>query len=398
MARVLFLCSNATHVAMFAPVAAELRRRGVEAHFLGLDEYYGGGAGEAARTQNLAIQYLRRRNGALRPNKFYGRSVLAIWRDVLSARGPVMQQLRHIGADVVVVGNDFGLIEKLVLSGARSLGLRRVLLQDGRLSAARPGEATLNGRLLRLAKSIISPILATLGLSYLAASNYGEGDLSIICATATRSASLLELRARHGVRVAVTGQPRYDGLAQALATPAEVRLAGRRVVMFTTPFEADRLGSRPQRAQETLAGEVAGIATELGGSFRLKTHPREDATRYAAFLCADAVVSTGRPADLLANAWVAVVGISTVIEEAARLRVPVIVPGQVVHGVRFQEQLPDAETYPRFETADDLRSILAQLSSADAWRAVIARQRQSVVGDAVGGRASHAVADAILAS
>lgn len=396
--RVLFICSNATHVATFAPVAAALVKRGAEPHFLGLDEYYGGGVQEAARARSLAIHSLPRANGSLGSNEFYGRDVIAIWADVLSARRQVSQQIQHIGAEVVVVGNDFGLIEKLVLDRARALGLRRVLLQDGRLSERRPEEATLSGRLFRFAKLIISPMLRAFRLSYLAASNYGEGDLTLICATSTRSAVLLELRARPGVRIAVTGQPRYDGLGQGPRMSAQARLAAQNVVMFTTPFEADRLGSDTQRAQEGVVNVVARVVREHGGIFRLKTHPREDVTRYGATLSGDAVVSVGRPGALLDDAWLAVIGISTVIEEAAMLCVPVIVPGQIVHGTRFQRQLPDQGTYPRFENADDLRRLLAELSEVDKWRATIDAQRESVLGDSVGGTASHAVAEAILTS
>jgi hypothetical protein len=295
----------------------------------------------------------------------------------------------------MVLGNFFGLLEKLFRARARGRGVRSVLVQDGRLGK-RPDDVG-RRRLLRLAKSSLSPFLRAMGLGYLAASEYGEGGSDVICAADVPSAQLLRARASPGTTVVVSGQPRYDRLRDVVPAPDDRRLAGRSVVMFTTPFHADRLGDDEQAAQEAFAAALAGLVRDRGGELVIRPHPRESADGYRSIPYV--AVSDEAPFSLLRKAWIAVIGISTVVEEAVLLGVPVIVPGVAVHSRRFEHRLPDPRWFPRVDTMARARALLAELAEASAWSAVAERQRRAMLGpDSAkrSGSAAKAIAEAII--
>ncbi|MEX0626926.1 MAG: hypothetical protein WD402_10295 [Chloroflexota bacterium] len=375
---VAFVCSNATHIHTFAPVIAKLSESGVHSTLLSLEEYYGGDLGAVAAAHGVRAVMVRRRSGPLVPNAFYARSVSAIWRDVLVARRDVAAVLDEISPAAVVVGNDFGLMEKVTLRVARQRGARRVLVQDGRLTARRPREDEPTRRLLRLAKSVLSPALRLLGLPELAASEYGQGDVDVICVTSRDSQLLLRQRARKGTHVVLTGQPRYASATHGRG--ASPGTEDNLVTMFTTPFAVDRLSKESQHRQVRLAADLSERLSAARVTFLVKPHPREDA---AAYRSAGLTTVDEMPAALLARSWVAIVGISTVIEEAALAGVPLIVPGRVVHGSRFDHQMPPADIYPWFESSAEACELLDGLRDPSAWQRLAERQRASVLGELV---------------
>lgn len=398
---VLFLCSNGTHLLTFTPVAAALGRRGVESRFLSLDAYYGQDAEATAARAGVTMLQLARRGGALAPGSFYSRSAVAAWRDVVVARRPVRATLRRVPAPAtVVLGNDFGLMEKLVLWHAKSLGMRTVLVQDGRLttqSRRRPG-GPIEQAMLR-SRRLASRVLRAAGLPYLAASEYGEGGAEIICAAGEAGRKILSARSR-GSRVVVTGQPRYDRLLHPMPAPA--RASGRlEVAAFPTPFAAAGLDDESQVRQQEMLAWLAEEVARCGGRTVVKPHPLESGSTYARVPLAEVVPAQTDPARLLAGCDVAVIGVSSLLEEAGLLTRPVIVPGARVHGRGFESLLPAATTYPRFESRADVARLLAQLSSAGERDALARRQSERVHADvrfSAAEPAGEAVADAILSS
>ena len=358
--RALFLCSNRTHVETFGPVIGAYRAAGGHPLLATLDEFYGQGAEPLAMQRGLALLYRSHRQGNA---QFYGRSPLAIWKDVLAARHWVSQLLKRASARVVVVGNDSGLIEKLVLTTAGARGMKRVLVQDGRLGEA-PRTDNLLNRLLKAAKVGLSYPLAVAGLPYLAASEYGAGPVDLVCASGRNGQTRIGQLAP-SVPVLLTGQPRYDRLRELADRGAESHAACRAAVtVFTTPFAVDRLGTGPQRAQEAMVAGLSHALMARGIRLVLKPHPREvlDGYRRAAPALE---IWTGDPAELLVQSFVAVIGISSVVEEAAILRCPVIVPGEFIHGGRFDAKLPPASVYPRFETTGEALALIRQIESGE---------------------------------
>lgn len=354
---VLFVCSNDTHVRTFAPVMGELAALGVESRLLSLDAYYCQGASAAAAELRLAAFPL----GTGRPlaaGEFYRRSPITVWRDVLAARPWIASALDQIEPTHVVVGNDFGLIEKLFIAVADRRGLLTILVQDGRLaSISRPESRRVASRARRWAKAVASSLFRKVGLGYLAASDYGEGGARLICVTGEAGREVVSPRLRRPAKVIVTGQPRYDRLRALDRSDEGDRV---HVVVFTTPFGAVGLDYGAQQRQEAMLKWVANVIADMGGELTVKPHPREPASIYDSIA---AVISepTADPAALLARSHFAVLGLSTLIEEAGLLGCPVVVPGVSVHGYAFRRVLPDADIYPRFETEAAFRRLAHQM-------------------------------------
>lgn len=395
--RVGVVCSNDTQVRMFAPVVEALRERRTTVALMSLDSFYGQGATGAAREFGLDVLEPAAAGGPDAQGGFYTRPVLRIWRDVINARPTIDRALGEMDVDRIVLGNDSGLIEKLVIamSFARSVG-RTILVQDGRLAEGRPKAAGLAGRLVRTAKRSLSRPLRWVGAPYLASSEYGEGGAAIICASGSRSARLLARRSRGTARVLVTGQPRYDRLVGMLRDRSAGSLSV--VAICTTPFRAAGLGSEPQRRQDEM---IEGLHRRLppnGMTVVVKPHPRESPEHYAA-LVGEANVYGGDPAAVLAEADVAIIGISTLVEEAAILGCPVLTPGTFLHGERFTSLLPDPDAFPAIDTLPAMETAILQLADAGRRIQLARRQQTAMVEEAAFSPehpAAEQVADAIL--
>jgi hypothetical protein len=367
---VTLVCSNDTHVDTFAPVVDELAARGLASHLVALDRWYRQGATARAAVRGIPITEMSPDAvESVDSRRFYARPTVAIWRDVIRARRPIRSHLEAIRPAAVVLGNDFGLLEKLVIDEARRHRVPTVLVQDGTLASGRPRPTDARLRARRLIRRTASPVLRLARVGFLASSDYGAGGVDAVCASGPAGARILERAGGGRSRVIVTGQPRYDRL------PVNGGVGGGGVAWFTTPFEAQNLGGDAQRRQRALIDEVAASLRALSVPLTLKLHPRERATEYGGVVAA---IATGVPSDTLVTADVAVVGISTVLDEAAILGVPVIVPGTRLHRGGLGSLLPPSEAYPRFDSGEAASRLVATLRDATVRGETVKRQ-QAVV-------------------
>lgn len=389
---VLFVCSSSTQVRMFLPVTSELAQVGVQSQFISLDQYYGQGATKAARLAGNRVVELRRAGGPLQ-HAFYRRTPLPIWLDALRAEPIAGHLIRTSHPRAVVLGNDFGLIEKAFIRGASRHQVRTVLVQDGKLGArTRPRQRSAAGRLRRWARSSASALLVRAGFSHLGSTEYGAGGADVICASGSKSAETMRLRAKPGTQIEVTGQPRYDtivGRARSRSPKARI------VAVITTPF-ADVLGDQvAQRRQDEVLEWVSRSAAAVGGTVTLKPHPREHTDRYTE--TRRVTVSWADPTQILEGAWFAIVGPSTVVEEAALSACPVISPAPELLGDVYSPFLPPSPPYPRFGSVAELQALMATLLSPEARRECVDAQRAYIAGDLlVVADASARVARAII--
>lgn len=387
----LFVCSTDIHVRMFAPVARVLDRKGWRSRFVSLDPLYHQAASAAAEALGLPILGV----GPGRPvgKPFHRRFPIAVWWDLLRSRQPISAFLAHETPDAIVVGNDSGLIERAWLGAARQRTVQRsVLVQDGRIGPRVIPRGRGAAFMVR-SRLTASRLLSSLGLEHLVTSDYGAGGTDVICASGPVSASLLRMRSRGRSEVRITGQPRYDGLYSTHESMLAVAVGP--VVFFTTPYQQAGFGPKAQESQERLVASVAEALEMVGIHFLVKPHPRESAGRYRT-LVGDAHVTSDPPQSLLRIARAAIVGFSTVIEEAAIVGCPVLVPssGAVEEAA---PTLASAHAYPRFRTVAEAVEICAGLGSVAASAAAVAAQRRWVQAEVEFGEflAAERVADAI---
>jgi hypothetical protein len=383
---------------MFAPVVRELRIRGADATILSLDRLYEQGASATAHSLDIPAVEAEVARASSPPGQFYRRSPLRVWRDVLKAKPGFSRTLKRLRPTAVVVGSDNGPVEHLIVHLSQRARIGTALVQDGRLGDRAPQRASTKDRIYQVAKRLISPPLGWVGFPYLGAAEYGTTGVDLVCATGPDSASLLARRAGSRSRVIVTGQPRYDRLVTLLSRRQALRKDAP-LIMFTTPFAQAGLGEAAQRAQEALVVDLATAMHRGGVPFLAKPHPREDEARYRELVGTDAVAPIDAdPATLLVDALAAVVGISTLIEEACILGCPVLIPGSVVHESRFGVLLPPSGTFPRFESGTEAATIIRGLGGINRAHMVAAQSEAATrwVSFSVDRPATGAVADALI--
>jgi hypothetical protein len=351
------------------PIARALSKHNIEMEIYTLDRWYRFGALQAAEGAGLHAAEIVPDKPAGK-GSFYRRSTFAIWWDVLRARRPIDAVVRD--ARLLLLANDFGLLEKVAIRAARNRAVPVALVQDGRLWSTLAPPPSFRMWLFALAKRLMSPPLRWAGFEYLAASKYGQGGTDIAFASGEHGAKVLR-RLSRGTKVVVTGQPKYDKL---VASRTASDPTGP-VIMFTTAFETEGLGSEVQRAQERFANALRDELRKRGIPFVVKPHPREDHNVYVQLLGASSVSFEPVP-ELLARSRAAVVGISTVIEEAGLLSCPVFVPGSIVHGSRFDAFLPPRHAYRRFESAASMAAAIAELSNQQGRQQMVSRQWDAV--------------------
>ncbi len=387
----MFVTSTEIQVATFGPVNDELQKRGISAAFLCLDAYYGWCSANAWQTRGVRSRILPARR-EIPAGSFYHRHALSVWRDVIAARRPVRLEFGHSHPSVVVLGNDRGLIEKLVVAEAHRRGIPVVLVQDGFISDEPAAER--RNIPYSVAKRVASRIVLAAGYPYLASTTYGLGKSDVMCATGEDSRRLLVRLGVPASRVVVTGQPRYDVLLG--REPAR----GQNVIFFSTPFVSAGLGNTAYEQQTTLVSALGKALQAADRRFVLKPHPREDARALSAGLSdARVAIADGPVLEILQQASVAIVGISSVLEEAVLMGVPVIVPGRVIYGDRFEKSLPPASAFPRFESAADGVRLLERLDDRGYRTELIERQARALYDRVMFGpnTASALVADVIAA-
>jgi hypothetical protein len=271
--------------------------------------------------------------------------------------------------------------------------MRTILVQDGQLFDQLPAPETFKGMAWRSSKGLASTLFRRVGLGSLAASRYGEGGADVICASGDDSAALLARRAGHRSKVVVTGQPRYDDLPARDPSPA--RWTGP-VVFFTTPYAHAGLEDHAQERQEALAVSLGAAFASAGWRFLVKPHPREEAWRYEQMIPNSATTRT--TPDLIAEASAAIVGPSTVAEEAAIIGCPVIVPSFSPAGHATSALLPNGNAYPRFRDASAAVTLVDRIASDAEWRQDLIAQQRALVRRRVltDGAAAPRVAEAIV--
>lgn len=200
--RVLFVPSNDTQSEMFLRICNELPS-GLSAEFLNLDEYYQQNSMTVLGESRFRVTSLETsvnvRINLVRPGRI-GKLIFT-----LSVRRPLFRLLQEIEPDILVVGNDSGLLEYLVVRWAHEQGKPSLLVQDGlRRQRKVPERLTPRKRFWRF--------LMRLARGYWQSEGYGHGGCTRIAVSGPATKEQLVQEGISDHRIIVTGQPRYDHL------------------------------------------------------------------------------------------------------------------------------------------------------------------------------------------
>lgn len=276
---VLFVCSNQNHVRIFSPVARILEREErISPQWIALDRYYNHEAEMVLREYGWTdYRLLPRPEGAFAtPWEGGARARMQV---LLQGRQAIRAHLRASPPNVVVLGNDLGILERLFIAQARPMGIPSLLVQDG-VIALRPMPVAQVSPSTRLVRAV----LVALGLRLTDPKPYGQNGADRIAVMGEAVAHWLVQQGVPKERIVSTGQPRYDvlyALRQGIAQPNGLESLhlplGQRIILFASqPYLRYGMFAEAE-AREIWRTVIAGIQG-LGAGYHLvaKLHPAED--------------------------------------------------------------------------------------------------------------------------
>jgi len=259
---------------MWANVARQLDadRGHLILELISLGAYYGrfSDKGESQRWQRTELA----RSGARKP--YWECNVLERAAAAWQAKGQIAKLIRARQPAVVLLGNDIGMIESLIIARARSIGAQTLLVQDGILGSHLRPRSTFRTMMARGVRALFG-----LGRGQV----YGSGGADLVAVMGKQARSLLVAGGVHEQRVNVTGQPRYDvfgpgstaidsagrRLRLNLGIPANARV----VAIFTQPMSRFRYMASAQ--WNVVLGEMLSLGGEPfdADAIVVKLHPAD---------------------------------------------------------------------------------------------------------------------------
>lgn len=289
---VLLVCSTATHVRMFLPVAQRVRESNGSPLWLSLDAYTAGGPGGGVRAAwqqegqpgplvELGLPYQRR--------AFY--DLPRIWRGIMAVLWiePALRRLLQRTSPVAcLLGNDQGLPERLLIAAARRIYCKTIVIQDGFLPV--------NCRRDYYAYApwpsrVVRACLTALAKSYLLSGPFGSAGADVVGVLSPFWRDLLVGQGVPASRVVVVGSTLYESIL-GRARSSDVSVEESRAMLglpkdkrvftfFTCNF---RRGLHDNISHQTQLREITAlyqILHKLGWFLLVKLHPADEPSDYA---------------------------------------------------------------------------------------------------------------------
>lgn len=406
--RVWFFASNFTHMSMWQSVIRALRNRSsaLKIDVISLALYYG---------QSTTAMY----------SNLYAEKIVVLKRqwstDIYWNAGLVNKAIMFFAAffavkalfskrqvNLVVLGNDIGLVERIIIKRATVLGIPTLLVQDGILRRK-------NRLPSRIERAIKSAWFSALGIS--GNRIYGLGRTTAVAVMGTYTYELLKELGRDPESIFITGQPRFDRYAQILADgilnsqlielrhKLDIPDGSKVVVFFSQPLISYKL--MEEEHWDHIVGSVLLAVQGLipNDCILVKLHPAEHLndfkTRYVVSLNElgqyGIVNDSFGLIDVLQVADVVIVYSSTVALEAILFDKPVIFFNP--YDFRDDYRLVDLGVAVHASTVDDLKRQLKLLSSDTSSREKMKLARAKAIAYHVGaldGSASRRTAEVAL--
>lgn len=299
---VLFVCSNENQSIIFLHVAKFLRDQGICVTFLSLDHYYNQHASKHPRQEDFPLYELK---SSLCSGNWYELPWSRREPIAFEARRELQALLVDIQPRCIVVGNDIGMLEQLVIRLATESSINTALVQDGLLETA----PALN-------QDGPNPILM------------GDGGCELLCLWGSHIAKRMRERGIGG-RIALTGNPRYDSLCKTQTTRYRPQTRRSHPIVILAGSCYAKYGQRTPQQELAIYDRILQILLSRNDIIVLfKLHPYQDPNLYqswnTSFRDRVKVISGGDSLDLLQAADLLITIESTVALEAMLLDVPAV--------------------------------------------------------------------------
>lgn len=291
-----FICSTGTQVDTFLPVMHSISAiEETKCIWVSLDGYYKWDAEKTLEGHKLEYVSLKTQNFNQQFTKLS--LPLMYWYLLTDIKKKILNLLNQETLDVLIFGNDRGLIEKLFIRLAKAHGVKTLLIQDGMIWSNEVRTFTLKSRfdntikilLKDVLKESLSWIMRKLNISYLAPSYLGQGKCDLIAVMGEAAKQNLVLRGIDPNQIIITGQPRYEYLIKSIGDVHELKkrldITSNYLILsvFTSAFKNVMKSNASQQQQEDFIKKLINyIENYYPQKVRLflKPHPRESVREY----------------------------------------------------------------------------------------------------------------------
>jgi hypothetical protein len=284
-----FCTSNSTHIKTWKLVISALRQKNsqLKTQVLSLDSYYAQSPVTLAGGVNADdLHVLERRWSKVAYWKATGLHRMLL---VFEAIVRVNLMLRKTYPDLVVLGNDIGVIETIIIKAATSLRIPTILVQDGILNGnLRRENVAFVGRAAKIRKFIFA--LLGINRNHI----YGHGNATAMAVMGQYTYDLFQDEGKDMSEVYITGLPRFDEYAKivhsgydnsrSVETRRKHQIPGSTFTIgfFTQPFISYGL-MEPAKWDfivETVLASICEAMEEIDCRLIIKLHPAESATDF----------------------------------------------------------------------------------------------------------------------
>ena len=370
--RVCFVCSSALHVKLFAPTIRRVASMGrLQPIIVSLDQFYAGIHGNV--TACAEVMQLP----AVIVDAGFGPGGGGLMSRIFAAQGAGMRAMVALlndgGTGLVVLGNDTGHAERVVITAARSLGVPTLLVQDGFLfdqfPAGLSGTLRLTLRQLWLAVGGIRLGWVPYGMGGCdAIAVHGIGWRKSICRGVRRTTN----------RIVVTGHPALISLDDQRVVP----LTGQEVLFFCSNFLS---AHKDAAAHQDQIGEILALQRLLmvrygeNASLHVKLHPADRLEDYEALTGLPGITlhKDGALDELIRKSWLCVTNISSVSLDCLAAGRVCLMSGISLKSANYSKlfaSLPGT----KFVTWDAFRCWLDRLDSVGGYERVLAMQGEGL--------------------
>lgn len=372
--QILFVCSSALHVQLFASVIRLLlESNDLVPVIVSLDKFYSGIHGNvASRAKQLNLKVLIKEVDFSRGK---GRNpLIQVLGSICSVHAYGTLVCRELfgqnHSSLVIFGNDTGHAERAVLRMARRLGLSTLLVQDGFLFDQFPNSGFCGW--LRL---VTTQLWLACGGDHLGAVPYGMGGCDYITAHGEVWAEMFRNRRRMQTKkISVIGHPTLE-----LTSPIDIgNSEGRDVVFFCTNYLS---GHKDQEAHRNQISEILILRKLMTEKFgvdsvlRVNIHPADSKADYTDILIMG--IELNKDADLpslIGSSWICVTNISSVSLECLSY-------GRVclMSGVSLQKgpyrQLFSSLPGTKFKVWDEFLTYIEELNTSCGYARILQMQK-----------------------
>jgi hypothetical protein len=208
---------------------------------------------------------------------------------VVDARRAVTTLIRDFSPAVIVLGNDIGAIEKVIIDTARKHRVPTLLVQDGILSESSaedygPQPHSIQGYFSLWYKYITRWVLDRAGIISMP-NKYGGGGCDRIAAMGPYSREVLICKGTPPEHIVVTGQPRFDELVRLsqLPLPGQLdNLCNKRTILFASYWMSSAFRFVSREADLFVMNRLSEVADALCETHQIliRPHPHDNPQDY----------------------------------------------------------------------------------------------------------------------